>query len=89
MDIDTDIERNLEESIVNRAGSDSGCAIAYAILKLSESQEKIAYQIQYLGGGNSMSQMGAVEFLAGELRDAMQTISGSIEEATKALERSI
>ena len=47
-------------------------AVAYALMS-------IAYQIKYLGNGNAATQMGAIENLAKEVRDAGQAIASALE----------
>jgi hypothetical protein len=64
-------------AIRDQAMKDGNFAIAYALLK-------VAYQIQYLGNGNSSTTMGALEYVSTKIEDvasALKQIGYAIENA--------
>jgi predicted RNA methylase len=79
-----------EQVIAENAATDSGFAIAAALLRLADAQEKIARRLSDLGTGNAATQMGAIEFLTVELKSALQEVAGSIAQVAEtkdAIER--
>jgi hypothetical protein len=73
-------DHEIEQSIAVSASSEGEFAIAYAILKLADACQSVATQLKYLGTGDAGTTMGAVEYLATEVRDGMQSISAEIRE---------
>jgi hypothetical protein len=73
-------DQEIEQSIASGATTESGYAIAYAILKLADACRSMATQLKYLGTGDAGTTMGAIEYLATEVRDGMQSISTEIRE---------
>lgn len=67
----------------NRSEKASGYyAIAYALMALAEAQDATATALKYLGAGDAATSMGAVEYLATQLRNGCRDIAESV---TKAL----
>ena len=56
-------DQEIEQSIASSAATESGYAIAYAILKLADACQSVATQLKYLGTGDAGTTMGAVEYL--------------------------
>jgi hypothetical protein len=73
-------DQEIEQSIASSASTESGYAIAYAILKLADACKSVATQLKYLGTGDAATTMGAIEYLATEVRDGIKSISAEIRE---------
>ncbi len=58
--------------------------IAKAIVVLASSMDRIATQLKYLGTGDNGSQMGAIEFLAKEVKEGLDSVSSAISERNEA-----
>jgi hypothetical protein len=73
----------LKEHFATKAASDPGFAIAYAVLVLAKAQQDTAVHLKYLGVGDAATTMGAVEYLAQQLREGLdrtaEAISGMSE----------
>ncbi len=78
-------DREIEKSIVANASRDSGYAIAYAILKLADAGQSLAYQLKCLGFGNASTDMGAIEGLAMEIKEGLQSIGSAINDHNTCL----
>lgn len=74
-------ENELRDTIMERAVEDSGYAIAWAILRLTD-------QVKYLGVGDASSSMGAIEFLATQVKEAGDGVARSIGELADAVQPS-
>lgn len=61
---------------------DSGFAIAFALMRLARTNEKLAKATQDMGLGDASSPMGAIELLAKEVRDGAQAIEHALLAAT-------
>ena len=48
------------------------------ILCLAQAVNHLAYQLRELGNGNASTQMGAIENLAKELREGLDSLTGAI-----------
>jgi len=68
-------DADLRDLIEQEARTDSGYAIAYALLRIAEAQDRTATQLKYLGTGDAASTMGAVELLAMELKGVGQALA--------------
>lgn len=49
--------------------------------KVALSIETVAMQIKWLGSGNASTEMGAIEFLASQIKEAGENVAGAISEA--------
>jgi hypothetical protein len=74
------LDPETERTITERASTDSLYAIAAAILELAAATESVACQLKYLGTGNAATQMGAIEYLASEVKGGLQSIGEAITE---------
>jgi hypothetical protein len=66
------IDEVLRDYIEEKAASDSGYAVALAVLELVEAQKTIGVHLKYLGVGDAATTMGAIEYLAVRLADAIK-----------------
>lgn len=48
--------------------------------------ENIGYQIKCLGVGNAATEMGAIEFVAKEIKDGSERMSGALENIAMAIQ---
>ena len=69
----------IEEFQLKAKKGDSSFAIAYALLKLAESNSRIASGIFALGNGNAATHFGAIENLAMKLEQAATVLASAIE----------
>lgn len=76
-----------EKAIDEMAKYDSGFAIAAAIFELASANNSIAKQISNLGTGNAATPMGAIEFLACQIKESSQIIASAMSEISNAIER--
>lgn len=56
-------------------------------VRLVEAAEKIGTALKYLGTGDASSPMGAVEFLAKEVKEGSAAIAMAIEHLAEAVDR--
>jgi hypothetical protein len=66
-------DHEIEESIASSAITESGYAIANAILKLADACQSVATQLKYLGTGDAATTMGAIEYLATEIKKGLRS----------------
>jgi hypothetical protein len=77
-----------EEVFADKAETDSGFAIAYALVRLAKAQESVAYQLKRLGICDAATEMGALEYVGVNLGHAaeafahLETIASSLENKT-------
>jgi hypothetical protein len=71
----------IEKSILDEAETDSGFAIAYAVIKLADAVNSVAYQLKNLGVGNAATEMGAIEYLATQIAESGSKIADAVREA--------
>jgi hypothetical protein len=74
-------ERRIDDVIEEKARTDSGYAIAYALLKVAEAQKTVATHIKYLGVGDAATTMGAIEFLSVHIGEKIDNLASAIIEA--------
>lgn len=48
--------------------------------KIAEALESISTQLKYLGNGNASTSMGAIEGMAMQIKDGLETIGSAIHE---------
>jgi hypothetical protein len=65
----------LKEFIELKARSDSGYAIAYALLRVADGQQSVAAALRMLGLADAATPMGAVEYLATEVHNVASALS--------------
>ena len=66
-------DHEIEQSIAVSASSEGEYAIAYAILKLADACQSVATQLKYLGTGDAATTMGAIEYLATEIKEGLRS----------------
>jgi hypothetical protein len=71
-------DQEIEQSIRDQADTDSGFAIAHAIIKLADAVGSLSYQLKCLGVGDAAMQIGAVEYLATKVEEAGNAISHAL-----------
>lgn len=72
---------HIDDIIEEKARTDSGYAIAYALLRIAEAQKNVATHIKYLGNGNAMGPMGAIEAFGLHIGEKIDNLASAIIEA--------
>jgi hypothetical protein len=62
----------IRDYIEEKAASDGSYAIALALLELVEAQKTIGVHLKYLGVGDAATTMGAIEYLAVSIANAIR-----------------
>lgn len=66
---------HLYDLIEDKARTDPGYAIAFALLKLADAQRSLATHVKYLCNGNAASEMGAIEAFGMHIGEKMDIIA--------------
>lgn len=72
---------SLHDLIEDKARTDPGYAIAYALLKLAHAQESCAVQLKYLGNGDADTPMGAIEAFGHNIGAKLDTLTEVLGDA--------
>lgn len=64
----------ISELIEDKARTDAGYAIAFALMKLARAQEDVAVGIKYLGNGDAATTMGAIEAFSVSLSESLERL---------------
>ena len=78
-------DSRLKEHFAAKAADDPGFAIAYALLELAEAQRNTATHLKYLGVGDAGTTMGAIEYLATQIRDGVDRLACAVESLIELL----
>lgn len=69
----------VQDLIEDKARNGDGLfAIAYAILELSEAQQSLANQVKYLGNGDAVTTMGAIEAFGANIGEKLEALARGI-----------
>jgi hypothetical protein len=68
----------LNKIIKDMAAQDSGYAIAYALIALTEAQWQVATELKNLGNGSNPTPMGAIEMLGVLLGKKIDNVARAI-----------
>lgn len=69
----------LYDLIEKKAATDSGFAIAFALLELVQEQKNMATQIKYLGNGDAATPMGAIEAFGVQFKESLNRLADAVE----------
>lgn len=69
---------HLHDLIEDKARTDAGYAIAYALLKSAEAQDRLAVWVKYLGNGDAATQMGAIEAFSAHIGEKLDGLTDAI-----------
>lgn len=72
------LKQHLHDLIEDKARSDSGYAIAHAVLKLASAQESLAVHVKYLGNGDAATTMGAIEAFGMHLGEKIDILADAL-----------
>ena len=78
-------DSRLKEHFAAKAAGDPGFAIAYALLMLAQEQQNTAVHLKYLGVGDAGTTMGAVEYLATQIRGGVDRLACAVESLIEPL----
>ena len=82
----TDSTMHIKDLFEDRAREGEGLfAVAYALLEVSESQSASARALARLGFGNASTDLGAIEGMTIEVRDALRSVSEAIEQVAGSI----
>jgi hypothetical protein len=74
---------HLHDLIEEKARQDGGYAVAYALLRLADAQDRTALWLKHLGLADAATPMGAIEVLSVEFKrmaDSMTSIAEGVEQ---------
>ena len=64
--------------IEDKARTDAGYAIAFALMRLARAQESLALHVKYLGNGDAATPMGAIEAFGAHLGEKIDLLAEAI-----------
>lgn len=73
-------KEHLHDLIERKASSDSGFAIAYAVLQLAAAQDHCARNLKRLGNGDATTQMGAIEAFGLRIGEKLDAVASALEQ---------
>lgn len=80
------VPQNIEDLFEDKARAGDGqFAIAFALMQIAREQKSVATQLKYLGVGDAASSMGAMEFLAMQLREGFQEVGRGLDAVAEAV----
>jgi hypothetical protein len=78
---------DLEDHIEEKARGDAGYAIAHALLKLARAQESLADHVKYLGNGDAVGSMGAIEAFGLRIGEKLDALTGAVRRDDDCMSR--
>jgi hypothetical protein len=72
--------QHIADLIEDKARTDAGYAIAHALMRLADAQAATATHLKYLGNGNAVTTMGAIEAFGMHIGEKIDALTAAISE---------